>query len=331
LATTTKCGARPCFAGSRKADHLGRQVEELRVHVAEDGGRPFGQAGDLVEQAVVVDEGEAPVVAGGAGGLEDAQLAVGDVEEDVLALQLVAVVGEVLHREGLAGAEEAVAFGGVAGGDAVDLERDHGAVEQGDDPLQRADPAQRPGAPAHRLGPGEGADDLVDHLGDQVGGGAALAADHGEQDAVPLGELVAGQAGLAQEAVQRLFRGVGAGALELLLAVRRGGGQTLDHEGQAARAGEGGEGVIRQAGGLEAVGGHPLEIARGAGLHARGDFFGEEFEEELGHYRTSYRGAPFPLEGGRVGDGGGTVAATICSTTAMRSSRTCFSGKRMTR
>ena len=41
------------------ADHLGRQVQELRVHVAQDRRRPFGQAGDLVQQAVVLDQFQA--------------------------------------------------------------------------------------------------------------------------------------------------------------------------------------------------------------------------------------------------------------------------------
>ena len=80
-----------------------------------------------------------------------------------------------------------------------------------DDALQRADPAQalgrgRGGAPAHRLGPGEGADDGGDRLGEHVGGRAAGLVDHREPDAVALVQLVLGQAGLAQEAFERLRR-----------------------------------------------------------------------------------------------------------------------------
>jgi multidrug efflux pump len=41
------------------------------------------------------------------------------------------------------------------------------------------------------------------------------------------------------------------------------------------------------------------EVARGIALHARGDFFGEQFEQQLGHYDS-----PFLLNGGRAGDGG---------------------------
>jgi hypothetical protein len=72
----------------RQPDHLGRQAEELGVHVAEDGGRPFGQTRDLVQQAVVVDEGEPLRRGDGLRGVEDLQLAVGDVEQDVVGLEL---------------------------------------------------------------------------------------------------------------------------------------------------------------------------------------------------------------------------------------------------
>jgi hypothetical protein len=197
--------------------------------------------------------------------------------------QLGAVVDEVADLQQLARAQEAVALGDRVGWDPVDLERDHLAVEQAQDALDRTDPAQGSGAPAHRLGPGEGADDLVHRLGDQIGGGPALGRQDGEQDAVTLGQLIAGQAGLAQEAFQRLFRGRGARALDLFLAVGRGGGQAVDDQGQAARPGVGRQGVPGQAGGLQPVGDHALQVARGALLHAGGDFFGEDFEEELGH------------------------------------------------
>uniref|UniRef100_A0A0N4ZZV5 Transposase n=1 Tax=Parastrongyloides trichosuri TaxID=131310 RepID=A0A0N4ZZV5_PARTI len=100
-----------------------------------------------------------------------------------------------------------MALGHVAAVDAVDLERHHRAVEQGDDALERPHPAQGAGAPAHRLGPGEAADDLIDGLGEDLGRLTALVADLGEPDAVALDQLVLGQAGLAQEAFQRLSRG----------------------------------------------------------------------------------------------------------------------------
>jgi hypothetical protein len=56
----------------------------------------------------------------------------------------------------------------------------------------------------------------------------------GEPDAVAFDQLVLGQAGLAQEAVQRLLRGVGARALQLLVPLLLRLGQPFGHQGQAA-------------------------------------------------------------------------------------------------
>ncbi|MNE45987.1 hypothetical protein D3C80_1403050 [compost metagenome] len=176
-----------------------------------------------------------------------------------------------------------MALGHVAALDAVHLERNHRPVEQGQNALDRPHPAQGSGAPAHRLGPGEVADDVVDALGHDLGGRAALAADLGEPDAVALDQLVLRQAGLAQEAFQRLRGGRGFRALQLFIAVGRGGGQAVDDQRQAARPGIGGQRIPGQAGGLQTVGGHALQVARGALLHTGGDFFGEDFEEKLGH------------------------------------------------
>ena len=124
------------------------------------------------------------------------------------------VVLEGGDGEGVGGVE-AVAAGGVAGGDAVDREGHHLgaglAGEDAEDRVQRADPAQGAVAPAHRLRPGEVADDRLDGLGDDLGGGAAGAVDDGEEDvALLVGadlELVAGEAGGAEEALDRLRRG----------------------------------------------------------------------------------------------------------------------------
>ncbi|MNX55269.1 hypothetical protein D3C86_860260 [compost metagenome] len=271
----------------RQADHFGRQGQELRVHVAQDRRRPFGQTGDLVQQTVVIDQHQTTRGAGGLGGFQNAQLAVGHVQQDEVAFQLGAIVGEVLDRERLAAAEEAMALGHVAAVDAVDLERHHRPVEQGDDALDRAHPAQASRAPAHRLGPGEAADDLIDGLGEDLGRLAALAADLGEPDAVALDQLVLGQAGLAQEAFQRLSRRRGLGSLDLFIAVFGGGRQAVDHQGQATRTGEDVQRVPGQAGGLQTVRHHALQVARGALLHTGGDFFGEDFEKKLGHQFSS--------------------------------------------
>jgi hypothetical protein len=143
-----------------------------------------------------------------------------------------------------AGMVEAVADGGGSGADAGDLELDDLLAEQGDDALQRADPARAFGggggvAPAHRLGPGKGADDGGIASARTSGRGAAGLVDDGVIDAVAFYELVLGEAGLAEEAFQRLRRARGARALGLLADGGGLGGESAGDEGEAAGGGVG--------------------------------------------------------------------------------------------
>ena len=189
------------------------------------------------------------------------------------------------------GGVEAVAAGEVAGLQAVDLDGDGlgagVAGEDAEDGLERADPAEGAVAPAHRLRPGEGADCGLDGLGDDLGGGAAGLLDDGEEDvALLVGaglELGAGEAGRAEEAVDGLLRGVGAGTLALLAAAGGGLGEAFEGERQAAGRGEGGGVGVGEAALDQAVGDEAAQVVGGARLHAGGDFLGEEFEQEIGH------------------------------------------------
>ena len=54
-------------------------------------------------------------------------------------------------------------------------------------------------------------------------------------------------------------------------------------ERQAARRCETARAFVQEAAIGQRADDEAFEIARGCRLHARGDFFGEEFEEELGH------------------------------------------------
>ncbi len=165
-----------------------------------------------------------------------------------------------------------------------------GAVLGGQDAqdgVQRADPFQGAGAPAHGFGPGEVADRGVEDFGDDFGGGAAGFGDRGEPDLALLVvagfELVFGEAGRAQEAVEGLFGGVGAGAFAFLLGGGAFGGQALDREGQAARGVESAGAGVGQAGLDQTVGDEFPEVGGGAGLHPCGNFLGEEFDQEVRH------------------------------------------------
>ena len=96
--------------------------------------------------------------------------------------------------------------------DAVDLDRHDLLAEQRDDAMQRPHPAQRRGrcrcrAPAHRLGPGEVADDRCDRLGQHVARRPSrLARSSANQTPSRSSSWSLRQAGLAQEAFERLRR-----------------------------------------------------------------------------------------------------------------------------
>ena len=66
--------------------------------------------------------------------------------------------------------------------------------------------------------------------------------------------------------------------------------QAVGDQGQAARAREGAQLGVIEACGVQALARHAFQIARGGGLHAGGDFFGEQFEEQLGHAARSPSG-----------------------------------------
>ena len=219
------------------------------------------------------------------------------VEDDVGAAELRLVVLEGGDGEGVGGVE-AVAAGRLPAAMPSIVEGDDLgaglAGEDAEDRVQRADPAQGAVAPAHRLRPGEGADGGLDGLGDDLGGGAAGAVDDGDEDvALLVGaglERVAGEAGGAEEALDRLGGRVGARALALLAEPRGAVGEAGEGEGQAAGRGEGGGVGVGEAALDEAVGDEAAQVLGRLPLHPGGDLLGEELEQEVGH-RGAFGGA----------------------------------------
>ena len=165
--------------------------------------------------------------------------------------------------------------------------------------MQRAHPPQAARPPPHGLGPGEIADRRLEHLGHDVGGGAAGLGDGGVPDLALLVvaglQLVAGQAGGAQEPLQRGIGGVDAGALAVLMRGGAGGGQALDCQGQAARRAEGTGAGIGQAGLNQAIGHQALEVLARAGLHAGGNFLREKLDQQVGHQSITPRSGVLSL------------------------------------
>ncbi len=221
--------------------------------------------------------------------LKDQLLALDVVEHDRVLRQDLLIFGEIIGLQRLTGAEEAMALGQVRRREAFQFERNNRAVEDEQDALQRAHPTEARRARAHRLRPREAEDHLAQHGAQHIGGLDARLFDPRHVDAVLDGQLVLGQADLAQEAFQRLRRRAIARPLDLFADRGRFGGQAVDDQGQAARADIALDALEGQARGRQLAAHQAFEILRRRKLHAGGDFFGEQFNQQLGHQRA-FRG-----------------------------------------
>ncbi len=274
--------------------HLRRHVHELLIDGAAQHDRPFDKAGDLVQQSFVGGDDKA-VAAGDfrrVGGDLGAALVAG--QDDMGFAQPVAVRVEVAGGDDGIGGEKTMPPCSVDKCNQSDFSAEverafqQLPVEDGKDVMDRPDPAESAGRPAHALGPGELPDRLVDQVGQHVGGIAAGLFGHGEPEDALAGValfalLQAGEAGAAQEAGDRLFGRADAGAFALFLHVRRAGGQTFDHQRQTARGGVGLRRSDLQAGCRQLCGDQALEILGRTGLHACRNILGEQFDQKLGH------------------------------------------------
>ena len=199
----------------------------------------------------------------------------------------------------------------VAALDAVDVEGNDLRLfgfrpEGGDDGMQRAHPVQFAGAPAHRLRPRKRAHDFRHHLGDDGDGVAAFLLGDGDIEVallvgLHLGLIDRGQARRAQEAGDRLFGRADLGTFALFLEVGRARRHALHGQRQTARRGEGLGALIDEARRHQPVGDHFLQVIGGARLHARRDFLGEKFEQQIGHGGTGKEGNVSVPRGSRHG------------------------------
>ena len=271
----------------RDLHHLGGQIHIRIVDPAEQAHRPLHQPCHFIEQARIIDN-RGPLLGGQRIHPRLHQRAtLGGIHDHMARPQF---FRPLRHRgDGeMAVAEEAMAFGDVGGMQPMrrviaiaQVERHHRAIENGGDPAQRAHPGEgRGAAPAHRFRPGEAADQPRHRAGDQFGGGGSgdNAVQHPE--IAFLSQLLLGGTMLAQKARQCLLRCAGARAAFGDAGFRHRGIQ-LHRNRDAACAIEarhiarlqGSNGLAEQAG----------EILRALGLHARGDFLAEEFQEKFGH------------------------------------------------
>ena len=104
-----------------RADDFGGNVEEARLELAHQHDRPFDEPRDLLEQALVLDELE-PLGEGEAAGVgRNDRLAAVGVEHDPGLQERIGIVLIAADCDRL-GRHEAMARGGIAGGETVDRE-----------------------------------------------------------------------------------------------------------------------------------------------------------------------------------------------------------------
>ena len=178
--------------------------------------------------------------------------------------------------------------------EAHDLRRLMRAGERAQDRMQRPDPAQRVGlgrggAPAHRLRPRKRAQDRRQDFRQHFARRAAFLRDSCDVERAFLRVgldrrvLDARQSRALEEALDRAVRRADARPLAFLDPARLRFRQADDVQRQPARRGEALRAFVRQARVDQRVGDQPLQILRRLPLHARRDFFAEQFKEQVGH------------------------------------------------
>lgn len=271
-------------------------LEEPAIEAAGDPNRVLAQAGDLVEQVVVLAHRAA-----GLGG-QPAQLGldhlparrrVDDHERRAQRVDVVAGAGQVDR----AGREEAVAVGGAAGGDAGVAHRHHLAAVQRHQPVQRPHEPDLAPAPAHRLGPRDRGDQLGQerrqHGGRRLAGDVAgrhrvqalLARHLGLREGRGIDAVLGGEAeaGLGDGAVGG-ERGADRRTDDALVEIGLAIGEAAHHQRQPARRAQRGHLAVRQPGGVEAGLGQRRQVHQRARQHPRRDLFGPQLEQQItGH------------------------------------------------
>ena len=272
-------------------NRLGRDLEEILLEPAEQRDGPFGQACVLDHQPLVLDEAEAGFTGDLGGARADQVLPFLMVDDDMPRAQLHRIVVGIADGD-VARVVEAVAQRDRTAGDAVHFALDHFVAQQRDDARQRAHPAQGFGAdrgiaPAHRLGPGKVADNRGNRFGEQVRCRAAGYVLHCEIGFAALDlarfEIGLGDARLAAETVDRLIGRADGRALQFFADGLGRQREPACDQREAARGRPDGDLARFDTGGIHFAAEQLFEFGARASLHAGGDFFAAQFEEEIRH------------------------------------------------
>ena len=180
-------------------------------------------------------------------------------------------------------------------------------AEGRDDRMQRAHPGQRAVprgafAPAHLLRPREGTDNQRNDFRDHIDGGASGLLHQRDIEialrvALDFRFIERLETGGFQKTLHGGIRRADLRALALLLEVRLALRNAVHGECETSRRHECFRAFIDETFGDQLVGDHLAQVIRRLRLHARGNFFGEQFEEKIGH-RLSVLYAPPPACGG---------------------------------
>ena len=217
----------------------------------------------------------------------DQCFAFGMIDDDVAGAQLFRVVVRAADGD-FARRVEAVPAGGIAARHPRRGDFDQLVAEDRDDPRERTDPAcafaaERGGAPAHRLGPGERPHDRGDRPGQHLVGRASGAFDRRKPGSAAILEPVGAEPGLFAKPLDRLRRRADLGALEFFAHRLRRLRQVAHDQREAARGRPDRNRAVRDPGGLQIGAKQRLELGPRTRLHPRGDFLAAQFEEEIDH------------------------------------------------
>ena len=282
-----------------EANDFRRNGQKLFLEFAHQHDRPFDQTGHFFQKPIVFDqlktgsEGEIMRV------LRNDFLAALGVENHESLFEFFDIILEATYLDWLTVAQETMAIGDITRLDAIDIEiDDHGflgfGTEGAEDRLQRTHPTKRTrlgrsGTPAHGFRPWEIADRLRYQFGDDFFGCAARFRQMGD---IEIALLRIGmhmslrhirQTGLAQKTLNGLFRRCDRRTLNVFMHVLGTHGEAANIERQTTWRPIRGRSFIGKTGFHQTIGNHLLQITSSLALHASGDFFGKEFEQQIRH------------------------------------------------
>ena len=282
----------------RGADHLARNRQEFLVERSHEHHGPFDQSRHFVEQHLVLDQFVILRLRQSPGFGKNDVLAGLRIEHDLCCVELCLIILESAHGNHRR-RHEAMPVGGLAGLDAVQGEfhdiRFFGLhSERGDDGVQRPHPLQRAWprrtfTPAHRFRPRERSDDDRQHVGEHLERSAAGLFDQRDVEIAFLGVALdfrfiqRGKAGGFEKSLDRGIRTADARTPAFFFQVRLPRRNAVHGQRQPPRRRERFRAFIDQPFGDQPVGHHAAQIVGRPRLHPRGDFFGEEFEQQIGH------------------------------------------------